>query len=120
MKNKVNILGTDYKIEVRKFSEDDCLKRNNWQGYCDEDLKLIVLADLDEKEHFQYDSEEQKDKSIKETLRHEIIHAFLNESGLSYSALQYQGAWAKNEEMVDWIAIQFPKIAKVYKELGIM
>lgn len=120
MKNTVNILGTEYKIEVRKYSEDECMKRNNWQGYCDEDLKLIVLADLDEKEYFQYDSEEQKDKSIKEILRHEIVHAFLNESGLSCSALQYQGAWARNEEMVDWIAIQFPKIAKVYNELGIM
>ena len=25
--------------------------------------------------------------------------------------------WAKNEEMVDWFALQLPKIIKVYKEL---
>ena len=27
--------------------------------------------------------------------------------------------WAKNEEMVDWIAIQYPKIKKVFKQLNI-
>ena len=26
--------------------------------------------------------------------------------------------WAKNEEMVDWIAIQYPKIKKVFQQLG--
>ena len=29
-------------------------------------------------------------------------------------------AWAKNEEMVDWFAIQFPKIYAVYQQLGVM
>jgi hypothetical protein len=54
----------------------------------------------------------------RETIRHEIVHAFLNESGLGWNALPNERAWAKNEEMVDWIAIQFPKIAKVFRELG--
>lgn len=45
---------------------------------------------------------------------------FLNESGLSDSSNQYAGAWAKNEEMVDWFAIQSPKIFKVYLELGLL
>lgn len=44
----------------------------------------------------------------------------MNESGLSDSSNQYGGAWAKNEEMVDWFAIQSPKIFKVYSELGII
>ena len=26
--------------------------------------------------------------------------------------------WARNEEMVDWIAIQYPKIKKVFQQLG--
>ena len=55
---------------------------------------------------------------FKETLRHEILHAFLNESGLCSSTLCFEGGWTKNEEMIDWFAIQFPKIAKVYKECG--
>lgn len=120
MEKQVNILGTEYRIEMHKVSDDETLKKNNWCGYCDEDTHLIVVADLDETEYFQYENEVQKDISIKETLRHEIVHAFFNESGLKNSSLQYTGAWSKNEEMVDWIAIQFPKIAKVYDELGIM
>ena len=102
------------------MSEDKTLKENNWMGYCDEDLKRIVIADMDEKEYFNFDNDEQKDISAKETLRHEIVHAFLNESGLRSDSFQYKLAWAKNEEMVDWIAIQFPKILKVYEQLNIL
>ena len=53
----------------------------------------------------------------KKTLRHELIHAFLAESGLSANALSNYTSWAENEEMVDWIAIQFPKILEVFKEV---
>lgn len=52
----------------------------------------------------------------KKVLRHEIIHAFLRESGLSGNSMQYDGAWAQCEEMVDWIAIQFPKILKAFQD----
>ena len=47
----------------------------------------------------------------KQVIRHEIIHAFVFESGLDTCS-----DWAKNEEMVDWIAIQFPKLLKAFKE----
>ena len=57
---------------------------------------------------------------MKETLRHEIIHAFFNESGLQDSANKFDGAWSKNEEMIDWFAIQPPKIFKLFKELDIL
>lgn len=87
-------------------------------GYCDGELKLIVLADLDDKERFCFDSELQKDISAKETLRHEIVHAFFNESGLCGNSLQYSGAWSQNEELVDWIALQFPKLLKAFEEVG--
>jgi hypothetical protein len=52
-------------------------------------------------------------------MRHEILHAFLYESGLRENSNKVY-AWAENEEMVDWIAIQFPKIEKIYKELNIL
>lgn len=51
----------------------------------------------------------------KQTLRHEIVHAFFSESGLSDSGLSYEGAWCKNEELVDWIAWQGPKIQKAWE-----
>lgn len=41
----------------------------------------------------------------------EIVHAFLLESGLDENS-----EWARNEELVDWIAIQGPKIWKAWQE----
>lgn len=96
------------------------MRENNLAGYCGEDDKLIVIADMSEKEYFTGMTERGKEIYRKRVLRHEIIHAFLNESGLSADASTPTGAWARHEEMVDWIAIQFPKIAAVYQELGIM
>jgi hypothetical protein len=120
MYKKINILGTDYNIEIHKMSEDEALKKNSWAGYCSRDLKLIVVADFDEKEFFNFESDKEKDITLKDILRHEIIHAFLNESGLCDNAYRPTGSWANNEEMVDWIAIQSPKIFSVFNTLGII
>ena len=108
MKNTVNILGTEYTIETHKVSEDSYLEKNRLAGYCGEEDKLIVVADMSEEKYW------------KKTLRHEITHAFLNESGLSDSSNRYEGAWSKNEEMVDWFAIQSPKIMRVFEELEVL
>lgn len=112
---KVNILGTDYTIETHKISEDEVMKKNQWSGYCAEESKLIVVADMTEKEYVNIEPAEAQEQYRKKTLRHEIIHAFLNESGLSDNSNTYGGAWSRNEEMVDWIAIQFPKIMEAFK-----
>lgn len=50
-------------------------------------------------------------------LRHELIHAFLSESGLDVNSNPAEN-WATNEEMIDWFAKQAPKIFKLYTELG--
>ena len=47
---------------------------------------------------------------IRKNKRHEIIHAFLFESGLAENS-----EWAQNEEMVDFFAIQFPKLMEAFK-----
>ena len=52
-------------------------------------------------------------------LRHEIIHAFLSESGLQ-SNFEHSQQFGHEETIVDWFAIQFPKIFKVFQELDIM
>lgn len=111
---KINILGTEYQIEFRKEDEDATLKTCN--GYCDVTVKLIVVLAEPNKE---CDCE---DFSFiqKKTLRHEIIHAFLMESGLFNNTYNVETGWASNEEVVDWFAIQSPKIFKVYSELGII
>ena len=117
---KINVLGTEYTIETHKISEDETMKNNQWSGYCDEEQKLIVVADMTEKQYVDIDSVEGQDKYRKKILRHEITHAFLNESGLSDCSSAPLHAWAKHEEMVDWFAIQSPKIFRAFKELDIL
>ena len=43
-----------------------------------------------------------------QVIRHELVHAFLFESGLGADS------WGINEEIVDWIAYQFPKMAEAF------
>lgn len=119
MKQTVMILGTEYQIEIHKWSEDKELSQNSWAGYCCSEIPLIVIADLDDEEHFWFRNDEEKDAYFKSCLRHEIIHAFLNESGLKDN-FEHTPHAGHEETMVDWIASQYPKIATVYKELGIL
>ena len=120
MKSTINILGTEYRIEERKTSEDEFLEENGYAGYCEEDFKLIVYADTTEEKYFGKMDDSTRLACRNRTLRHELIHAFLNESGLSTDASKTEGAWAKHEEMVDWFAIQSPKIYKAFQELEIL
>lgn len=108
----VNILGTQYNIKV--IPPDEYMIKNNYVGVCDYLNKLISISDFSDTEDI---NESEKEIRKKEVLRHEIIHAFFNESGLQWSALAYDGAWSKNEEMVDWFAIQLPKIYEVMKSV---
>ena len=118
MNKTVNILGTEYTIKTVKISECEYLKEKHWCGCCNGTTKTILIGDASEEEYFDKLSPEEQDVVTKDTIRHEIIHAFLNESGLQDSSMQYCNAWAKNEEMIDWMALQFPKIQKVFVELG--
>ena len=54
----------------------------------------------------------------KEVARHEVIHAFLYESGLSSS--WEHDPFGHDETFVDWVAIQMPKIIKACRKLGCM
>ena len=107
---KVDILGTEYTIEERSVEEDALLA--NMDGYCDKSIHLLVIskpspdADLGDFEWYK-----------KKIMRHEIVHAFLYESGIGES---YQSAkqYGHDETMVDWIAAQFPKMLKVFEEVG--
>jgi hypothetical protein len=109
---KVNILGTEYKIVYEQRSANP--KYENCNGYCDSSVKEIHLCDMktDEADIMAIAN---MDAYRKRALRHEIIHAFMEESGLSSNSYS-PGNWADNEEMIDWIAIQFPKMLKVFQE----
>ena len=116
MMNKVNIMGTVYTIKYGTYEEFPFLKKCD--GYTDTSTHEIIVDNMS----FAKDDEDGKkdlETYKKQVLRHEIIHAFLNESGLSNNS-KFCESWATNEEMVDWIAIQFPKIAKVFEYLNII
>jgi hypothetical protein len=116
-KSKVNILGQIYTIEIKKSGEEIGFKRHpNAYGFTDCVMKRIVLCDMTER--WKDASDECIITFMKQVLRHEIVHTFLGESGLWESAHHYMFAWSKNEEMVDWIAIQGPKLIKAWEEAG--
>lgn len=100
--SKVNILGTEYTVIVKPQKDEPKLKEAN--GYCETLSKELVIFDLAELEN-----DENVLKNIEEyqlkVLKHEIVHAFLHESGLDSNS-----EWATNEEIVDWVALQFDKI----------
>lgn len=107
---KINILGTEYKVEYRKKEQDKYL--NDCDGYCDCTSKLIVVAlDIDT-------NLDDLDIYTRKVLRHEIVHAFLGESGIQNN-YRAESKYGHDENIVDWFAIQYPKINKVFKQLNI-
>jgi hypothetical protein len=118
MKKHVNVLGTAYDIKKVKISECELLKEKHWCGSCNELTHTILIGDASEEEFFGKLSEEEQELITKQILRHEITHAFLNESGLQASSAEWGAGWAHNEEMIDWIALQFPKMLKAFEEAG--
>lgn len=109
----VNILGIEYEIIHGMIKDYPALKSRD--GYCDDTVKQIVIQHPDEWDADNPNAKGDLPRYFKQVLRHEIIHAFLSESGLSDCSLK-AGSWATNEEMVDWFAIQFLKLQKAFKE----
>ena len=113
----VNILGTEYQIRfVEKFPERYQEFEETSDGLCNFYNREIYVKNAKERDM----TDEGYERSIKKTLRHEIYHAFLFESGLSSNTYGAYGAWAEFEEMIDWNAIQSPKIFKIFKELDLL
>lgn len=111
---KVDILGTEWSIYFRDEKDDERLLDKCRDGYTDISTREIVICN--KKEDCELADYERYQKLA---LRHELLHAFLMESGLDASS-SMAGAWAINEEMVDWFAAQSPKIFRVYVELGLV
>lgn len=103
-KYKIDILGTEYTLTLCSKAEDPRLK--DCDGLCDNSIKEIVVndyGDVGDDPLNKGDLHWQMNKNM----RHEVIHAFLYESGLAENS-----DWAQNEEMIDFFALQLPKIVK--------
>lgn len=109
---KINILGTEYSIitgNERKYP-----KLTDKFGYCDISSKQIVISDM-ATEAGDFDALDNMQVFKNKVTRHEIIHAMLYESGLHECS-----DFGMNEEMVDWMAIQAPKLAAVFKQAKVL
>ena len=113
---KVNILGSEWSVKFGSKKEYPNL--TNVDGYTDLSIREIVVDDM-EASQGQIGAKADLESYQKQVARHEIIHAFLLESGLDSNS-NSADSWAVNEEMVDWFAIQSPKIFKVFNEYNLM
>ena len=104
---KVDILGTEYEIVFVELKDADI------DGDCDSTSHKIRIR-TDNTSNVANMEELQK-----VSLRHEIIHAFMFESGLAFS-WQHSVEFGHDETTIDWFARQFPKILKVFQELDIL
>lgn len=108
----VSILGTEYEIVT---DAPDGMLPDNADGAMDQSIKRIVIAKFEPDRNSIKDLESYR----KKVLRHEIIHAFLYESGLWNNSGTAE-SWGTSEEITDWFAIQSPKIMEVFQELGVV
>jgi len=112
----LDILGISYEVVWSDYNDEPYFKDHECDGFCDDLAHRIVICNAKSHPVYSEETDEYCKKAERLVLRHEIIHAFLSESGLSDSSGVIGIGWAKNEEMVDWIAIQFPKILRIYRE----
>jgi hypothetical protein len=101
---KIDILGTEYDFIETSDKEDDVLADKD--GYTDVYSKRIVV------ENGYNETTRDATKNFNEfkqkVKRHECIHAIFYEAGMS--------AWHNDENLVDFLAIQFPKMLKAFQD----
>lgn len=107
MEKKINVLGTEYTIFLQ--SEDERLI--DCDGFCDKTTKEIHIgrfpADCDLGNPLVYE---------KKIMRHELVHAFMFESGLA-EGWEHQSN-GQEELTVDWFAYMAPKLFEAFLEAG--
>ena len=110
----VNVLGTPYAVYDGVMPENDPYLEK-CDGYFDKTVKrIVVIGKIPENEL------EDWNEYRKVCLRHEIVHAFMHESGIDANCKFDVPGESHPEHMVSWIAIQFPKMLKAFKEVGAM
>lgn len=96
---KVDILGQPY--DIYETSEEGNPKMEDANAYVELYSKKIILND-DLMKNEDGRKVERLDLFKQKVIRHELIHAFLHEAGMS--------KYVYDEDLVDWLAFQIPKI----------
>jgi hypothetical protein len=97
---RVSVLGEKWTIE-----RDADL--TNVDGIADKTTRIVQIAEMEPGTDTVKDLESYKRK----VTRHELVHALLFESGL-----HQESGWS--EQQIDWLAVQFPKMQRLFKEAG--
>lgn len=102
---KINILGEKYNIRSDNNKNPKLIDANAYVEFYSKEIvysnDLFKASDCRK-----YDNIKEFGKKV---LRHEAIHAILQESGCTY--------WSENEELVEFLAYQYPKIKKICDEI---
>lgn len=100
----VDILGTEYTVTRNTSAIEDM----GADGICQPYDKKIIYRELKD---FLGKDDSLTAKRVRrdQVIRHEVIHAFFAESGLT--------EYVNDEVLVDWIAKQMPKIDKVVSKI---
>jgi len=110
----VDVLGSAYDLFLTTDKEEPRFDKLNCDGFCDSISRRIYVncnvndAALSDPRLY-----------IFHTIKHELVHAFLYESGLS-TDFEHAHRFGHEETMVDWIAIQMPKIISCYRNLTML
>jgi hypothetical protein len=106
MNNRVSILGTEY-IILQDCNTTENLNNKGLDGETNLYSKIISIHNMSNM--LDVDSPNyEKEARYKETMRHEIIHAFFHESGLE--------DYCNDEVLVDWLAKQWNKMSIAFQE----
>lgn len=101
---KVNILGTEYRVFFDLESEE----ADGEARFYKKEIHLRPVEKMLDNES----SYEEKVQRAKEVYRHELIHCTLFEMGAD--------EWSRDESLINLLAINSPKIFKVFQELDIL
>lgn len=106
----ISILGSKWKLKVVPREYDPMFATVD--GYTDRSVKTMYVADGSTNNVDDLRDWAEYQKVVK---RHEIIHAFLFESGLAQD--MYHPAYGHCEQDIDFFAIQFPKMYEVFEKV---
>lgn len=104
MIKEITILGQKYTVDTANGE----LATSGADGMCKAYAKKIDIRPYSEMLEYSAADDEKKER-FKEVVRHEIVHAFLFENGLD--------DYARDEKIVQWIAMQLPKINEAVAEV---
>ncbi len=102
----VDILGMKWSVVSENFGNKD------YDGMTDFTTRTIKVRNDNVQEFDNFK------ELYKRTVRHEVLHAFMIESGLDSNFNHPE--YGHDETFVDWVAIQFPKIMVAYSKLGVL